>query len=179
MSKILIRPSLETDAATLAGFYIASVHTETASWEYEPPTVNEFARRREAILGQGFPYLTAELDGRVVGYAYASPYRTRGGYRFTVEDSVYVDPGMKGHGIGKALLHALIGECETRGYRQMIAVIGDSANVASIRLHESCGFETVGVFRDIGFKFDRWLDCVQMQRSLGAGLPPGHSEGEQ
>ena len=167
MSKVLIRPSTDADVQTLAGFYFASVQTETASWEYEPPSVEEFARRREAILAQGFPYLTAELDDHVVGYAYASPYRTRTGYRFTVEDSVYIDPALKGKGIGKALLNALIQECETRGYKQMIAVIGDSANVASIRLHESCGFETAGVFRNVGFKFERWLDSVQMQRSLG------------
>lgn len=164
---LVVRPSTDADVETLAGFYIVSVRTETASWEYDPPSVEEFARRRASILAQGFPYLVAELDGRVAGYTHASSYRTRTGYRFTVEDSVYVDPAMKGHGVGKALLNALIVECETRGYRQMVAVIGDSANVASIRLHESCGFEIAGVFRNIGFKFDRWLNSVQMQRSLG------------
>ena len=119
--------------------------------EYDPPSVEEFARRRASILAQGFPYLVAELDGRVAGYTHASSYRTRTGYRFTVEDSVYVDPAMKGHGVGKALLNALIVECETRGYRQMVAVIGDSANVASIRLHES-RFRNCGRVRNIGFK---------------------------
>ncbi|MBL8512768.1 MAG: N-acetyltransferase, partial [Betaproteobacteria bacterium] len=172
-------PSTDADVAALAGFYIASVQTETASWECEPPSIEEFVRRRKAILDQGFPYFTAEVDGRVAGYAYASSYRSRIGYRYTVEDSVYVDPAMKGRGIGKALLRALIAECETRGYRQMIAVIGDSANLASIRLHESCGFETAGVFRNIGFKFERWLDSVQMQRSLGAGSQPNNLEGSQ
>lgn len=174
-----IRPSTDADVPTMAGFYIEAVRTGTASWEYEPPTVEEFARRRDAVLSQGFPYLAAEIEGRVVGYTYASGYRARIGYRFTVEDSVYVDPHMKGQGIGKTLLNALIAECQARGFRQMIAVIGDSANAGSINLHRACGFETVGVFRNIGFKFDRWLDSVQMQRelSVSAGLIPRTPEG--
>lgn len=171
---LALRPSRDEDIPTLAAFYSASVATETASWEYTAPDVAEFARRRSAILAGGYPYLVAEQDGRVAGYAYASAYRARIGYRLTVEDSVYVDPALKGRGIGKALLTALIAECEARGYRQMIAVIGDSANAPSIRLHEACGFTHAALFRGIGYKFGRWLDSVQMQRPLGAGAgsPP-------
>ena len=166
---LIIRPSRDEDVVTLAGFYIASVATETASWEVDPPDVAEFARRRADLLANGYPYFTAELDGKPVGYSYASAYRARIGYRFVVEDSVYVDPAMKGRGIGKKLLLTLIDECAARGYRQMIAVIGDSANRGSIKLHAACGFETVAVFNNIGFKFGRWLDSVQMQRALGEG----------
>jgi phosphinothricin acetyltransferase len=166
---LLIRPSCEEDVATLAAIYAASVAGETASWEYEAPSVAEFASRRGEILAKGFPYFTAQLDGEVVGYSYASAFRTRIGYRFVVEDSVYVLNAMKGRGIGKKLLLTLIDECARQGYRQMIAVIGDSANVASIKLHATCGFEQAALFKGIGYKFDRWLDSVQMQRALGAG----------
>ena len=166
---LLIRPSSDEDVSTFAAIYAASVVRETASWEVEPPDTAEFTRRRTAVLDQGFPYFTAELDGKVVGYSYASAFRARIGYRFVVEDSVYVLDEMKGRGIGKKLLMTLIDECAQRGYRQMIAVIGDSANAGSIRLHAACGFEQVAVFKDIGFKFGRWLDSVQMQRALGAG----------
>ena len=153
----------------MAAIYAASVATETGSWEYAAPGVDEFALRRVEIIANGFPYFTAELAGRVVGYSYASAYRARTGYRFVVEDSVYVLNAMKGHGIGKQLLTALIEECTRRGYRQMLAVIGDSANLGSIKLHTACGFEHVAAFKGIGFKFDRWLDSVQMQRALGEG----------
>lgn len=170
---LFIRPSRDDDVATLAAFYIASVKTETASWEYDPPDVAEFARRRDAVLAAGYPYFTAELDGKPVGYGYASAFRSRIGYRYVVEDSIYVDPAMKGRGIGKQLLNTLIDECTHRGYRQMIAVIGDSANTGSIRLHEACGFAHAALFRGIGYKFDRWLDSVQMQRSLGEGNSTG------
>ena len=166
---LIIRPSRIDDVPALAGFYIVSVATETASWEYDPPDVAEFARRRADVLANGYPYFTAELDGKPVGYSHASAYRARIGYCFTVEDSIYVDPAMMGRGIGKKLLLTLIDECAARGYRQMLAVIGDSANVGSIKLHEACGFETVALFKDIGFKFGRWLDSVQMQRALGEG----------
>lgn len=172
---LIIRSSADDDVSALAAFYASSVVSETASWEVEPPDAAEFACRRTAVLDQGYPYFTAERDGKVVGYSYASAFRARIGYRFVVEDSVYVLDEMKGRGIGKQLLMTLIDECVRRGYRQMIAVIDDSANVGSIRLHAACGFEQVAVFKDIGFKFGRWLDSVQMQRSLGAGatLLPG------
>ena len=166
---LIIRPSRDEDAPAMAAIYAASVVTETGSWEYAAPGVDEFARRRAEIIASGFPYFTAELAGRVVGYSYASGYRARIGYRFVVEDSVYVLDAMKGHGIGKQLLMTLIDECTRRGYRQMLAVIGDSANIGSIKLHTACGFEHAALFRGIGYKFDRWLDSVQMQRVLGDG----------
>lgn len=178
---LLIRASRDEDVPALAAIYVASVITETASWEYAPPSVQEFAQRRRDVIAKGFPYFTAEIDGDVVGYSYASAYRARIGYRFVVEDSVYVLHDMKGRGIGKKLLMTLVDECAQRGYRQMIAVIGGSANAGSIRLHAACGFEQAGVFKGIGYKFDRWLDSVQMQRALGDGsatVPVPGKEGE-
>ncbi len=172
---VLIRPSRDEDVAAFAAIYAASVATETASWEYDAPSVEEFAKRRANVIAQGFPYFAAEIDGTVVGYSYASSYRARIGYRFVAEDSVYVLKEMTGRGIGKKLLTTLVDECAARGFRQMIAVIGDSKNVGSIKLHEACGFERAALFKGIGYKFDRWLDSVQMQRALGAGdsSPPG------
>jgi phosphinothricin acetyltransferase len=166
---LLIRPSRNEDVAACAAIYAASVATETASWEYAAPEVKEFARRRADVLAKDFPYFTAELDGKVVAYSYASPFRARIGYRYVVEDSVYVLNEMKGRGIGRKLLMTLIDECTRLGYRQMVAVIGDSANIGSIKLHAACGFEQIALFKDIGFKFGRWLDSVQMQRELGEG----------
>lgn len=174
MSGLIIRPSSDADVPALHAIYAHSVATETASWEYAPPTLEEFAERRRKILEQDFPYFTAELDGKPVGYSYASSYRARIGYRFVVEDSVYVAQDAGGRGIGKKLMQTLIDECTRLGFRQMIAVIGDSANIRSIKLHEACGFQHVATFENIGWKFDRWLDSVQMQRALGAGgtAPP-------
>jgi phosphinothricin acetyltransferase len=163
---LVIRPSRDEDVSFIAPIYAESVRTGTASWEYEPPSVGEFAQRRRDILAKGFPYFVAEFAGVPVGYSYASSYRARTGYRFTVENSVYVSPSASGRGVGKALLLALIDACREKGFRSMIAVIGDSNNLASIRLHQSCGFTTVGVFPELGFKFDRWLDSVQMMRKL-------------
>jgi len=139
-----------------------------ATFEEDPPGRDVMTNRRSAILSLGLPYLVAESEGTVAGYAYAGPYRPRPAYRFTVEDSVYVDPEHAGHGCGRALLAALIERCEQGPWRQMIAVIGDSANAASIRLHERLGFRSVGTLLSVGFKFDRWLDTVLMQRALGA-----------
>ncbi len=141
----------------------------SASFEEEPPSAEELARRRADVLGRGLPYLVAEIDGEVVGYAYASPYRARSAYRFSIENSVYVDHRRHRRGIGRALLAALIERCERGARRQMIAVIGDSANVSSIALHEQLGFRMVGTLRSVGFKFGRWVDTVLMQRELGAG----------
>ncbi len=163
---LVIRPSGDDDVASIAPIYAESVKTGTASWEYEPPSVEEFAARRREILAKEFPYFVAELDGNVVGYSYASSYRARIGYRFTVEDSVYVSPVVGGRGVGKALLNRLIDACRERGFRSVVAVIGDSNNRASIALHEACGFHVVGVFPELGYKFDRWLDSVQMMRKL-------------
>jgi L-amino acid N-acyltransferase YncA len=159
---VIIRPSSDDDVAVIAPIYVDSVLTGTASWEYVPPTVEEFAARRQHILSQGYPYLVAEVNHQAVGYAYASSYRARIGYRFTVEDSVYVATEWQGKGIGKLLLQALITECLRRDYHAMIAVIGDSQNIGSIKLHAACGFTHIGTFPNIGYKFERWLDSVQM-----------------
>lgn len=166
---VLIRASRDDDVPAIAQIYGDNVLVSTASYEYVPPAAEEFARRRAEVVAGGFPYFVAELDGAVVGYAYAHTYRGRIGYRFTVENSVYVADRAAGRGIGKQLMRAVIEACEKLGYRQMIAVVGDRANVASIRLHESCGFRVIGIFPSIGFKFGRWVDSVQLQRALGPG----------
>ena len=147
----------------------------TASFEVEPPSLVEMARRRAAVLELGLPHLVAEREGRVLGYAYAGNWRPRPAYRFSVEDSIYIDKDAVGQGVGKALLPVLIDHYTALGKRQMVAVIGDSAQTPSIRLHAACGFEMVGTLKNIGFKFGRWLDSVLMQRPLGVGggMPPG------
>jgi phosphinothricin acetyltransferase len=166
---MLLRPATPADIAAITRIYAHSVRHGTASFEIEPPDEAEMARRQDALLAGGFPYLVAEAGGLVVGYAYAGPYRARPAYRFTVEDSIYLAPDAQGRGIGRALLHRLIDESVTRGYRQMIAVIGDSAQAASIALHQAAGFRLIGRFESVGFKFDRWLDSVLMQKALGDG----------
>jgi len=170
-----IRDSRDTDLQAIQAIYAHHVRHGTASFELEPPDLDEFRRRRAEVLRGGFPYLVAESADGVLGYAYASPFRTRPAYRFTVEDSIYVDRDAIGRGVGRALLAGLIVRCEAGGWRQMVAVIGDSANVASIGLHAACGFRFAGVMRASGWKFGRWLDTVLMQRELGegfAGPPP-------
>ena len=141
----------------------------TGTFEIEPPDAMEMAARRQAIAAAGYPFLVAETDGRVAGYAYAASFRGRPAFGATVEDSIYLDPAMVGRGIGLVLLRALIARAEDAGFRQMLALIGDSANVASIRLHAACGFSGVGRFEAVGWKAGRWLDVVLMQRPLGAG----------
>jgi L-amino acid N-acyltransferase YncA len=136
------------------------------TFEEEVPTATQMLSRRADVLRLGLPYLVAVVDGEVAGYAYAGAYRARPAYRRTVENSVYIAQGMQGRGIGRALLAALIERCSRAGLSQMVAVVGDSANTGSIRLHESLGFEHVGVLRDVGFKFGRWVDTVLMQRPL-------------
>lgn len=169
-----VRPATETDLAAVAAIYAHHVLHGSASFETEPPGTEEMARRRAALLAAGYPYLVAERGGAVLGYAYASAYRPRAAYRDTVENSVYLRPEAIGGGIGSLLLAALIEACEARGYRQMIAVVGDSANAASVRLHERHGFRLVGTLRSVGHKHGRWLDTVLLQRMLGAGdaVPP-------
>jgi phosphinothricin acetyltransferase len=140
-----------------------------ASFEEEPPGVEELQRRYREVVQRGLPYLVVEYGVEVVGYGYCAPYRTRSAYRYVLEDSIYVRHDMAGRGIGKRLLEELIRRCEGLGYRQIIAVIGDSANAASIGVHAACGFLRVGTLRSVGFKFGRWVDSVYMQRPLGAG----------
>lgn len=153
------------------GYYVENA---VATFEVEPPPIEEMIRRWQQVTGAGFPYLVAARGRDVLGYGYLSPYRTRCGYRFVAEDSIYVDRESARQGIGRMLLEALIEEAEVRGLRQLIAVVGDSANRASIALHERCGFAVVGTFRSIGFKHGRWVDTVLLQRALGAGdtTPP-------
>lgn len=165
----IIRDSVDADIPALAAIYQDAVRTGTASFELDPPSTEEFAARRAGILAAGFPYLTAELDGTPVGYAYASTYRGRPGYRFTTENSVYVAPNMRGRGVGRALLPVLVARCEAMGLRIMVAVIGDTQNKASIALHAACGFSHAGTLPAVGWKHGRWLDSVLMVRPLGVG----------
>jgi phosphinothricin acetyltransferase len=169
-----IRPATPADSPAITRIYAHAVTRGTASFELEPPDEAEMTRRMEALLDGKFPYLVAEVDGAVAGYAYAGLYRTRPAYRFTIENSVYVAPDMHKRGIGKELLDVLIEASAARGFRQMVAVIGDSNQAASIALHRACGFEMVGPLKDVGFKFGRWLDTILMQRALGDGAktPP-------
>jgi phosphinothricin acetyltransferase len=162
----LIRSAVEADVPAITGIYAHHVRHGTASFEIEAPDEAEIDRRRLDVLALGLPYLVAEVDGRVAAYAYAGRYRARPAYRFTVEDSVYVHPDYLGRGLGRELLARLIEDCRRQGARQMVAIIGDSANVASIRLHERLGFRRVGVLEGVGYKFDRWIDSVIMQLAL-------------
>jgi phosphinothricin acetyltransferase len=169
MSAITIRPASAEDIPAITRIYEHAVATGTATFEYDPPDEAEMARRRQTLLDSGYPYIVAELDGALAGYAYAASYRPRAAYRYSVEDSIYVAPATHRRGVGRVLLEHLIAECETRGFRQMIAVIGDSAQTPSIELHRAAGFRMIGTVENVGYKFDRWLDTVLMQRALGAG----------
>lgn len=174
----VIRDSTEADVAAIQAIYAWHVINGLASFEEVAPDVPEMARRRADVLARGLPYLVAEEDGVVVGYTYAAPYRARSAYRYAVENSVYVRNGTARHGLGRALLTELIARCERLGLRQIVAVIGDSANAASIGLHAALGFRMVGVLKDIGFKHGRWVDSVLMQRSIGGeGLPDAAARG--
>jgi L-amino acid N-acyltransferase YncA len=179
MSLLEIRPTAAADLPSITGIYEHAVRFGTATFEIDPPDLAEITRRFDTLMDGGFPYVVAALEGRVVGYAYAGAYRPRPAYRFTVENSVYLQPTIQRRGIGLQLLQRLIGECEARGFRQMIAVIGDSANAASVGVHLRCGFEMIGTHPNVGFKFGRWLDTVMMQRSLGEGATtvPGDDPG--
>ena len=172
--EISVRPSMERDLAAVTAIYADAVIHGTASFELEPPTEQEMHRRRAALIDGGYPYLVAEYDGAIAGYAYAGSYRTRPAYRFTVEDSVYVARSAQGQGVGRALLSALIEAAEARDFRLMVAVIGDKASTGSIRLHEALGFQPAGILEPIGYKHGRWLATVLMQRILGVGAatPP-------
>ena len=169
MSSVSIRPATPADIPAITRIYAQSVSTGTASFELEPPDEAEMARRMQALLDGGYPYLVAETGGAIAGYAYAASYRPRPAYRFSVEDSIYVDPKAQRRGTGRLLLAHLIEECERLGFRQMVAVIGDSAQTPSIELHRALGFRMIGNVENVGYKFDRWLDSVLMQRGLGPG----------
>ena len=169
MSAVSIRPVTPADVPAITRIYAHAVKHGTASFELEPPDEAEMARRQRTLLDSGYPYLVAEIDEALAGYAYAGPYRPRPAYRFSVEDSIYVAPNAQRRGVGRVLLEHLIEECERRGFRQMIAVIGDSAQAASIELHRALGFRMIGAVENVGYKFGRWLDSVDMQRALGAG----------
>jgi phosphinothricin acetyltransferase len=164
-----IRPAQPRDVAAITDIYEAAVRSGTASFEVDPPDEQEMRRRYEALRAGGYPYLVAEIGGAIMGYAYAGPHRARPAYRWSVEDSIYIAPQSQRRGLGRALLERLIIDAEAIGFRQMIAVIGDSANAASIELHRAAGFRMVGTFDNVGFKFGRWLDSVLMQRPLGEG----------
>ncbi|MDA8231554.1 MAG: GNAT family N-acetyltransferase [Magnetospirillum sp.] len=173
---VVIRDATEEDMAAVQAIYAFYVARTAASFEEEPPSVDEVIRRRAEVLERGLPYLVAEERGEVLGYTYAGPWRSRSAYRYTVEDSIYVAPFVTRRGIGKALLGRLIDRCVALGYRQMIAVIGDSANQGSIGLHRALGFRQEGVLRGVGLKFGRWVDVVIMHRVLGGDdrpLPDG------
>jgi L-amino acid N-acyltransferase YncA len=167
---LAIRPAKTSNIPAITRIYSHAVEHGTASFELAPPDQAEMARRMSDLAGKGFPYLAAEIDGVLAGYAYAGPYRARPAYRLTVEDSVYIAPDTHRRGVGRALLAALIEACEARGFQQMIAVIGDSTKqAASIGLHVALGFRHVGILENVGFKHGRWLDSVLMQRELGKG----------
>jgi phosphinothricin acetyltransferase len=165
----IIRPSRDDDVRAITAIYGYHVTHGVASFEEAAPPVEEIARRRASILDYGLPYLVAEHDGKVAGYCYASPFRPRSGYRYTLEDSVYVAPALVGRGLGRSLLDGVLARCAAKGYRQMVAVIGGRETVASIRLHQALGFAQMGVLPAVGFKFGRWIDIVMMQRGLGPG----------
>ena len=169
MADLVIRPAKADDIPSITAIYRPAVTAGLASFEYDPPDEAEMRRRFDAIIGDGYPFVVAESEGRVIGYAYASAFRPRPGYRFAVENSVYVAPDVQRSGAGKALLAELIRLCSAAGFRQMIAVIGDSANAASIGLHRRLGFTFCGVIHALGWKHDRWLDSVYMQLALGDG----------
>lgn len=166
---MLIRHATPADLAAITAIYANAVTHGTASFELDPPTLAEMTARFSSITSGGHPYLVADLDGTVTGYAYAGPYRPRPAYRHTVENSVYVAPSHQGAGIGGALLREVIDAATATGFRQMIAVIGDSGNAGSIALHRACGFELTGTFRAVGWKHGAWRDTVLMQRALGDG----------
>jgi len=152
--------------ADMCDVYAHHVQYGTGSFEEVPPTVDEIRQRWQQRESRNQPTLVAYTGRQFAGFAYAASHKERSAYRFTVEDSIYIAPAFMGQGVGSVLLENLMALCTERGFRQMIAVIGDSANLGSIRVHESCGFRQVGMARDIGYKFDRWLDIVYMQRSL-------------
>jgi L-amino acid N-acyltransferase YncA len=174
-AEVMVRDAVDADMAAIQAIYAHHVLHGLATFEEVPPSLPEMTERRATVVKAGLPYLAAELDGQVVGYAYATAYRPRPAYRHTIEDSIYVADGLGGRGIGSALLRQLVARCERGPWRQMLAVIGDSANEGSIALHRALGFQPIGTLHAVGFKLGRWVDTVLMQRALGDGdrsLPP-------
>ena len=171
---VQVRPAGPQDLPAIQAIYAHHVLNGLASFEEVAPPVEELRRRHDEVVSRGLPWLVADFGGTVAGYGYCAPYRARSAYRYALEDSVYVREDMIGRGVGSALLAELIRRCEALGYRQVVAVIGDSANLASINLHAAFGFLRVGTLRSVGFKFGRWADSVLMQRPLGPGdaTPP-------
>lgn len=170
----IIRARVDTDMPAITDIYAHHVLNGASSWELSPPDCAEMTRRAHALEAGGYPYFVAEIDDNIAGYTYAGAYRPRPAYRFTVENSVYINEQLRRGGIGTALLQRLIDACTELGYRQMIGIVGDSKNHQSIHFHEKMGFEQMGVVKNIGFKFDRWMDQVLLQRPLGDGAskPP-------
>lgn len=169
MASFLIRPGVDADLPAITDIYAWNVEHGTGTFELEAPSQAEMARRRDDVLSKALPWLVAQRGDQVLGYAYANHFRPRPAFRFALEDSVYLAPSAQGQGLGTLLLAELLARCTAIGARQMFAVIGDSANAGSIGVHRRCGFDEVGVMRAAGWKFDRWLDVVIMQRSLGLG----------
>jgi phosphinothricin acetyltransferase len=169
-----LRPAAQGDLAAIHAIYAHHVLRGLATFEEVPPDVEEMRRRHQDVTGRGLPYLVAAERGEILGYGYCAPYRARSAYRYALEDSIYIKDGHLGKGIGTRLLGELLCICEALGYRQVVAVIGDSANAGSVALHARFGFLRVGTLRSTGFKFGRWVDSVLMQRPLGAGdgAPP-------
>ena len=173
---LTIRPGTDADLPAITAIYADNVLHGTGTFELEAPDEAEMTRRRADVLGKGLPWLVAERDGQVLGYAYANHFRPRQAYRFCVEDSIYLHPDARGQGVGRLLLAELVARCEAAGARQMLAVIGDSANAGSIGVHLALGFAHTGLLKAAGWKFERWLDVVLMQRALGAGAASGPAE---
>jgi len=169
LSPLILRSSTDADLPAVQAIYAQAVLEGTGTFETEVPAVEEMGRRRAEVLGRQLPWLVAERDGRILGYAYANYFRPRLAYRFCVEDSIYLAPAAQGQGVGRLLLAELIARCEAAGARQMLAVIGDAANAGSIGVHTALGFQHTGVLKSAGWKFGRWLDVVLMQRTLGQG----------
>ena len=176
---VIVRDARDADMAAVQAIYQHHVLNGLATFEEIPPSTEELASRRATVVAAGLPYLVAEVDGQVAGYSYSTSYRPRPAYRHTIEDSVYVADGLRGRGIGAALLQALIARCEAGQWRQMLAVIGNSGNVGSIALHRKAGFQHVGTLRSVGFKLGQWVDTVLMQRALGSGDSTLRSISEQ
>jgi L-amino acid N-acyltransferase YncA len=168
MNGVNIRPAKANDVAAIARIYAEAVSNGTATFEIKAPDKAEMARRLHTLVAGNYPYLVAERSAVVAGYAYAGPYHLRPAYNWTIEDSIYLDPEFRGQGIGRLLMRQLLADAEAGGFRQMVALIGDAGNTASIALHASAGFRPVGTLQSVGFKHGRWLDVVVMQRPLGS-----------